>query len=43
MISKHQEVICKTQLGALHLMSKHEIQEIQPWSGDKTLTQRAIS
>ena len=26
-----------------HLMSKHEIQEIQPWSDNKTITQRAIS
>ena len=24
-------------------MSKHEIQEIEPWSGNKTFTQRAIS
>ena len=43
LISKHREVIYKTLLGVFHLMSKHEIQEVQPWSGNKTLTQRAIS
>lgn len=35
--------IYKTLLGVFHPLSKHEIQEIQPWSGNKTLTQRAIS
>ena len=43
LICKHRKVVYKTLLGAFHLMSKHEIQEIQPWSDNKTLTQRAIS
>ena len=36
---KHREVISKTLLGVFHMMSKHEIQVIQPWSDNKTLTQ----